>query len=64
MSIENRPNLNAAGLAVDIIKSIEKHKRGNALNKPMGLSTIEILSDDIAEFVEIVDEKLNEAYGE
>ena len=64
MSEENRPNLNAVGLVVDIMESIEKHKRGNARKNPKSIHVIEILKDEILDFIEVVNDKLNDAYGE
>lgn len=58
MSIENRPNLNAAGLVTDITIALSKRIRGNAGEAGMKL-VLPLLSDEIVKFVEHIDEQLN-----
>lgn len=62
MSEKNRPNLNAVGVAVDIMNSLEKHIRGKA-RKAGTAKVYLLLSNEIQEFVEKIDTLLNEEYG-
>lgn len=62
MSIENRPNLNAAGLVTDIIIAISKRIRGNAGEAGMK-QVLPLLSDEITNFANSMDEQLNQYFG-
>jgi hypothetical protein len=62
MSKENRPNLNAVGLTVDIMNSLRKHIRGPAGKATIG-TVFTLLESEVRDFVEKVDEHLNQYFG-
>lgn len=62
MSVENRPNLHAIALTLGILTLIDKNRRGNAKKPDIG-EILELVREDIIEFVETVDEKLDSRYG-
>lgn len=63
MSKENRPNLNAVGLIVDIMESLEQHVRGPAQAAGFHQRVWPLLEDDVKKFIEQVDESLNQYFG-
>ena len=62
MSEENRPNLHAVGLMMDITDSIEKRIRGKA-GKAGIKEVFPLLSEKINDFVNEVDEVLDAKFG-
>lgn len=62
MSKELRPNMNCVGLTVDILESIDKHKRGNAAQTNLTV-ILRLLRTDIVDFVDKVDGALNQYFG-
>ena len=64
MSEENRPNLNAVGLAVDIISSIEKHTRGQAGQESNASRVFELTSNLIRDFVVDTNDILDNEFEE
>ena len=63
MSEENRPNLNAVGLAVDIISSIDKHRRGEA-GKADIMKVVDTVRNCLEIFVEDINDILDNEFGE
>lgn len=62
MSKENRPNLNAAGLASDIISALGKRIRGPAKKAGMA-KVLPLTKDGIAGLVELIDGVLDDNFG-
>lgn len=52
MSVENHPNLHAAGLTVDLYEKIEQRIRGEALAHKQMIMTSPRLAKMVTEFVE------------
>ena len=63
MSEESRPNLNAVGLVVDIISSIERHRRGKACQVKLS-KIISLVRDSIELFVEDINDILDNEFEE
>ena len=63
MSKENRPNLNAVGLSVDITRSIEKYIRGKAAYDSNASKVFELTENSILDFVEEINLLLDEEFG-
>jgi hypothetical protein len=63
MSIENRPNLNAVGLLIDILAAIDKRKRGEAGKTKPG-QLINLVGTKATEFVEEINSILNDNFKE
>ena len=63
MSEENRPNLNAVGLTVDIITSIDKYRRGNA-GKADIMKVVDTVRGCLEIFVEDINDILDLNFGE
>jgi hypothetical protein len=61
MSVEGHPNLHAVGFLTDIVAALEKRLRGGAAEDVPG--TICLVIDDIKEFVNALDDKLDGHYG-
>lgn len=62
MSIENHPNINAAGLVPDIFIAINKQARGKA--KQAGhTETIQAVADLVRDFAVEISERLDEKFG-
>jgi hypothetical protein len=62
MSEENRPNLNAVGLATDIIIALEKRLRGPAAKAGMK-QVLPLVADGITGLVELIDGVLDDNFG-
>ena len=62
MSIENHPNINAAGFVTDVIIAFRKYLRGAAAeNMP---ESVQILTDSgLVDFVNKVDENLDQKFA-
>jgi hypothetical protein len=61
MSIERHPNINAVGLTIEVIEGFKKYLRGNASKEP--IKALELLEDDIQEFIIRVSESLDQYFG-
>lgn len=65
MSIENHPNINAAGFTADIIRSFFEHLRGRAnLNQHNRADASEVMHNEVVAFVTKISEKLDSTFGE
>jgi hypothetical protein len=62
MSVERSPNINAAVLAVDMTNSLEVRIRGKAGEAGMA-KVFPLLIDEIKDFVNKVDEHLDQYFG-
>jgi hypothetical protein len=62
MSKENRPNLNAAGLASDIYSAIENRLRGPAAKAGMA-KVMPLVTDGVTGLVELIDGVLDDNFG-
>ena len=64
MSIENHPNINAAGFTVDIMDSFIKHLRGKARDIHYRSVAFDIIHDELINFITKVSSDLDVAFGE
>lgn len=62
MSRENNPNINAAGLVIDLFSAINKHSRGNA-KKAGRAAIIQAVADAAARFSTEISIMLDEKFG-
>ena len=60
MSIENHPNINAAGLTADIMESFWRNLRGTAGNEPK--KAVKLVTDKIASFVSNLSSTLDDEF--
>jgi hypothetical protein len=64
MSIEAHPNINAAGFATAITIGLGEYLRGPAgSNKDHGAAALDLVKDDIVDFVALVSSKLDGRFG-
>lgn len=61
MSIENHPNINAAGLAAEIVVAFKKYLRGEAGKHDC--EALDFVQEDIVEFVTKISEDLDQRFG-
>lgn len=61
MSIENHPNINAAGLVTDIVVAFRKYLRGNAGQNAN--AALDLVSADMTDFVIKISERLDDRFG-
>lgn len=62
MSTKNNPNINSAGLSLDIIKSIKEHIRGNAKKAEIN-DILNVIGNDVVDFCIVISEKLDKKYN-
>jgi hypothetical protein len=64
MSVENHPNINAAGFATSIHEEFFKHLRGPANETPDTVRKAStVLHEELMEFVIAISSRLDEMFG-